>query len=809
MLQPDDRDDFAIQSKFIKYSGALFASSLLLLLGTAGDVGAQDSTASSARTSVLDEVIVSARQREERLIDVPVAVTSLSAQELTRYSTADLETISELVPQMHVAIASGGTGITIVLRGISTGAVETGLEQSVAINVDGINVSRGRYAIQGFFDLERVEVLKGPQALFFGKSASAGVISLTSKGPGDELEGYVKAGYDFGKAREGIVEAAIGGPISDIFGARLAFRGKSMRGWIKDFAEPTFNPLWQPELSPTPGTLDPFYGEREIIGRLTLEYDPEGGFDATLKVTGNIYQDDGPTTALEPVDCGPDGMAESVAGGITIADPFLPDCILNGTTSHSHMPAAMAANWLGGKDGEIYGDFDSIFAGLTMNWTTDNYTITSVTGFTAYSRENSHAAGSSAHTPIFASQLTHYSQVSQELRFLSNFEGPINFMIGAYYLDLRLRHRRSIGIFWDPVDPATGNYQDQDSFDRTDGDNFSIFGQAIWDISDKVELAGGLRYSRDTKDSIIETTYVNPTGLSFILYQPVNTPFFDKYKDNDVSPEVTLSYHPSDDFMVYAAYKTGYKTGGFAITSLFFSFVDPSTFRYEKESSEGFEVGWKLVTMDNTLQVTGAVYHYIFSDLQVSAFNVETNGFELGNAAKATTTGVEMDAKWAATAELTLRATAAYNRARFEKFPGGPCFSGQTPETGCVAGVQNLTGRETQFAPKWDLSGGFTYDTAMGNGDLRLSFTSDVSYLSSFNVNQSLPPGLQQDGFAKVDASVRVYEEDGRWEFAVIGRNLTDKFTLVSGGSKTRSFAEFFARSSRPLEIWIQVIGRI
>ncbi len=197
----------------------------------------------------LEEIVVTARKREESLQRVPVAVSVIDKQTLENSISNDLTKIGELAPQVSLSQGGSGTGAVITVRGVSSGSSDAGLDQSVAIEVDNVPISRGQVISASMFDMEQVQILQGPQALFFGKNSPAGVISLNSADPTRTLEGYLTAGYEF-NAEERFVEGTISGPLSETLSARLAFRGSEMDGWIDNVA-PAVTDFLNPSV-PTP-----------------------------------------------------------------------------------------------------------------------------------------------------------------------------------------------------------------------------------------------------------------------------------------------------------------------------------------------------------------------------------------------------------------------------------------------------------------------------------------------------------------------------------------------------------------------------
>jgi len=227
---------------------------LSLLASTGLAVGLTPPGRAAAETrdaADLQEIIVTARKREETLLEVPAAVSAISQSELARANATDLTGISRLVPQLQITGAGSGNGGSLVMRGIGSSGSDSGLESEVLIDIDGLPTSRGWVTQNAFFDIANVQILKGPQALFFGKNSPAGVVAVKSAGPGTTWQGFASAGYEF-VAKERYVEAAVGGPLTSTLGIRVAVRYDGIDGWIRNVAKPITNNPIQP-LYPTPG----------------------------------------------------------------------------------------------------------------------------------------------------------------------------------------------------------------------------------------------------------------------------------------------------------------------------------------------------------------------------------------------------------------------------------------------------------------------------------------------------------------------------------------------------------------------------
>ncbi len=289
---------------------------------------------------------------------------------------------------------------------------------------------------------------------------------------------------------------------------------------------------------------------------------------------------------------------------------------------------------------------------------------------------------------------------------------------------------------------------------------------------------------------------VNNAGVTGI-FRPQNDPdglgeVYAKQKFDDFSPEVSLTYKPTPDLLIYGAYKTAYKSGGFSnggINSKFITNILPQDYlTFDKETAEGFEGGIKLTTMDNQLRLNLIGFSYKYSDLQVDFFNSPTFAF-LTLTADAKTEGAEFDFQYApySAPGLNLYGSLNYTKARYTNFPVAPCYAGQTVEEGCNAEFsaatggftrQNLNGTPLSVAPKWTASLGASYEMEVGS-DYMLGLNIDGRYSDSYLASGFGNPLSKQDSYATLDAGLRFGPENERWELAVIGKNLTNEFYVT------------------------------
>lgn len=759
-----------------------FAILLLVCLWYPSKVMAQgDGVASASR--IIDEVISTARQRQESLQDIPVVATALPRQVLDRYSITDLEKIGQVTPNLIIGNGSSGGGPTLYIRGVGSNSGSAGFDPAVGIVIDGVFYSRSRFVTQGFFDMEAVEILKGPQALYFGKNNSAGLISIRTSNPGDEFEAYAKAAFEV-EAEEFIAETAISIPVSDTFAMRLSVRFSDMDGWLKNVAGPLTGV--DPVGFDLPGAIRSNQpNEDEILGRLTMRFTPNDDFEAVLKFQGARNTDSNRLIGTQLILCrGPGNTPQLVLG---VPDPF-DDCKQNFVQSVGDYPSALVAGEPSEfGDGQLFSKYESFTVSLQMDYDLDDVTLSSVTGFVYYDTKYFSNADISAAAQIPFYENNSYDALSQEIRALTTFDMPVNFMVGFYFQDVDLDVRNSSRVAPLPPDSRNGRQFTWDKNSTTQEQTWSIYGEVIWDVTEEIELAGGARYTEEQKDFLFQAPFIHEIFLNVLgIFDDQDRP--GKFSDNNLSPQVTLSWHTSENVTLFGAYKEGFKSGGFDNSFIPGTGFDNADLEFKSEESKGFEFGAKTRLLDETLQLNIAFYRYRVTNLQVQQLNGQTTLFFIDNAAAARTTGFEADFRWAATDELTVHGGLSYTKARYREFTPN-CFSGQTQEAGCTETINPASGLPTQTnragfplvnAPEWLANLGLVYEFQAGNG-WGIVLSADGRYSDDYLISEAGVPGAVQDDYAILDASVRVIGDDDGWEVAIIGRNLTNEAVAVGG----------------------------
>lgn len=767
------------------------------------------------------EIIVTARRRDERLIDAPVAITAIGGGTLDQYQATRVTDIATLVPTLVAGKAASGSSASIFLRGVGSSALSAGFDQSVSFVVDGLPMSRGREISLPQFDIQRVEVLKGPQALFFGKNTTGGLISIATNGPTDYFEAGGKVGYGF-NARERYAEAFISGPLTTAVRARLAGRYSKSDGAFENTAADTYTNYIPGQLRTRLSDRRGFSEAKAIRG--TVDFDVSPSFLFQLKGGVSKVEDGGPTDILERLCGGGRSTPLSASPGF---GPFPPspnaDCFIDGRSDSSSIPPEVAAaNYRYARDGDLYADFASQYIIATGTITSDVFDVSSITGYYHFKQTDLNNVTGEAYPSSFT-QLADFEQFSQELRFQSNFDGPLDVLFGAFYADGKFAFNTDAYIFPVPLDPVTNTFV---TFKRDNGfqtDSLSFFGEGTFDITSQLELSAGARYSFEARDSFQRSL---PGHAFFSGFFPGGIEIFDNYDDQDFSPQVTLRYKPSIDTTIYASYKQGFKAGGFNISQVLTPASTREAGRYDAETAEGGEVGLRTLMFGRALAFNVTAYYYLYTDLQVQFFDPQTVSLTAGNAGELLTQGIEADFNYRVPGfdGLSFRGAAAYNDASYRDYVG-QCYSGQTIAAGCslqrvgaAFTAQDYDGRTPPKAPQFAGRLGTTYEAPVGTA-YKLRVSADASYTSKYNFSDALRPDAVQDGYAKLDAAVAFGREDDRWTISLIGRNLTNELVVTgandlpfTGGTGTGTssgvVADMSAFVDNPREVFIEATVR-
>ncbi len=526
-------------------------------------------------------------------------------------------------------------------------------------------------------------------------------------------------------------------------------------------------------------------GEEEFLTRGTLLFEPNNDLTITLKAGYDHNTVNNSSWNYVAYACGLDSGNSQLTGY---------PCTNDFVTHQNNIPADIAPVFpLSKEDGSLFNRYESANVTGNIAWQVGNAQLTSVTNYQWNNNQWACACDfQSSDGGTWATEDSSWKAFSQELRLLTQFDGPLNFMIGGLYQDTRRDFDQYIMFanLSDSTASPENEFLATTKTSFTKGETFAIFGQMTYKIMPDLELAAGARYTDESKDSYFAQPY-NNAALTGIFRSPdaadglgeVNA----KQSFKDLSPEVTLTWNATPDVLVYGAYKTAYKSGGFSngdINSQLSS--DPlGDLTFDKETAEGFELGIKSTILDTQLRLNLTAFNYDYSDLQIDFFSSAVFAFQTLTA-DARTRGVEVEFEYAPYAidGLNLHGSINYTDAQYTKFPEGPCYAGQTAAEGCsivTAGGglrQNLTGATLSVAPEWTGNLGVAYDMPVGT-DYMLGFSADARYSDSYLPSAFNNPLSRQDSYVTLDAGIRFGAEDKGWELAVIGKNLTNEFYVT------------------------------
>lgn len=730
----------------------------------------------------IDEIVVVARKKAEDLQAVPDTIQVLDQAQLERLNINDIKDIAEQVPTFQVLQRGSGAGAALYLRGIGSNSNDPAFDSAIALNFDDVVSNSARLISQGNLDTQQVEILKGPQSLYFGKGATAGVVSIRSQDPGDEFEAHVRAAYE---VEEGgtTIEGVISSPISDTFGVRLALRSIN----IDEIAENTFIGAAQQER-----------GEESSDARLTLVWDPSEVFSANLKLSTSEYRNDG-SLSFADIACvgnspqpGIYPQASALAVPIIVANNN--DCIFGDQriqVADQNAIVNQPGGQPGNNNGVPYGSQDFDLARLKLEWAINDYlSLTSVTsqfdlaeqGFDcfAYDTNGSNCIVTENSAEAFA----------QELRLAGRLASNLEFMVGAYYQDRELVHTiyqdaLSIPVLFSllagspqaAIDPFTGFTFDWIKRHPTDHKTQSFFGSVSWDIDEQWNLTAGGRYSDEEKQNTYSTPFVH-AGFAALLPGGAASSGFSvpiEFDDSEFSPEVSLSYRPSDAANYYLAYKTGFKSGGVSYSQLpfladYFALLqgDTSALVFDSERSSGFELGVKSALLEGDLRFNAAIYRYEYKDLQNQQFDSSTFVFTTFNAGEVENQGVEIEANYRVDKSLSVRGLFAYTDTAY------------VSEFINIAGV-DLDGQARQNSPEIAFTTGVDYVKPINDG-LRIALGATLHYSDDYTTStsqQGSPNEYTQDSFWRADLVASLSAMDDRWSVSLVGRNISDEVYTV------------------------------
>ena len=722
----------------------------------------------------VEEIIVTAQKVEENVQDVPIAITAVSGERLDQAVVFSLENISTVVPSVTFRKGTTSANSAIVMRGVGTITFSVAAEPSVSTVVDGVVLSRSGQAFIDLVDIERLEVLRGPQGTLFGKNASAGLVNIVSRGGSDTFEGEARA--DWFEGNEYRLRAAIAGPLAENLTARLTGFYGSFDGNITNINGGRNRKVNGYE----------HYGARGIIDYSSGTTD--------LRLIADYFRAND--------DCCADVTAVS-RGAVLDAELGLPGGPAQGEdqrfVNHNLVTETRDKQWsLTGS-----GDF-----GLT-----DTHTLSVVLGYRNWFNEELREGDFLPRALVGTGELhdegvVRTEQISLEARVASDQTKAFFYQVGVFAWQSNNEQdftRRNITCATStlPIDPATGGrpcnvadtvntiFPTATSFSDVTSKNFAVFGQATYRFTDQLSLTGGLRYTWDD----LQFTHTRAPAVNRATGLPATGPGTNgnpagglianggngtntsagSTTNGNLSGRAVIQYEPSEDIMLYASYTRGYKGPAF---NVFFNHTAPNNARpIDEELSDSYEIGVKSQFLDNRVQLNVAAFSVEYDGFQANNF-VLINGATVSNLTNAGTVkseGFEADLVVNPISGLNLRASGAYADARVKEFNPNPLTNAPSA----------INGTQLPLAPKfvYTLGGDYTADL----GDAAVLYL-NTDYRHTSTQFSDLGEAGRIDPYGIWNASVGFSDPDDKYRVTFHARNITDESYVLLNVENGRRF---------------------
>ncbi|WP_188109619.1 TonB-dependent receptor [Pseudohalioglobus sediminis] len=722
-----------------------------LCLAVAAAASAQVAAQSDAPLA-LEEVVVTAQKREQSLQDVPVSVTAFTEDVIDRAGISDFSGYAIKTPNVGFQQRGNRADTKFGIRGVTNIG---GQASAVGIYVDEFNVvpnvltnGTSRTADTSLLDIERIEVLRGPQGTFFGRNTMGGAINITTAKP-DVNEAFGKVTLEAGEYGHYLAKATGNVPLGDTLALRGAAYYDENDGYIDN-----------------KGPSDASNAEENQGIRAALRWEPNSALVADFSVSWSEMQQDYPAMV-------PTGILGEIPGLVVEEGgflfptfgldpwplqevPFYPD---NYTDTATDLGRGM--------------DSETAMVTARIEYDFDTVTLTSVTGYIKNDYDMAGEGDASSAPAFTVSRDSDMEAFSQEFRLASNANESVHWMVGFIYADDETNetdlstHLESdpylavwdvLGIlefglpgdvvdiiFNGPSGISVGNFEDVDRGSQTK--SYAVFGDLTWDISEQWSLSGGLRYTYD------DVEYYELTRPTITI--PVSD-ISDSETFDDISPRLNLTWFPAEDWTVYGTISKGYKVGGFNASQ------DLVELTFDEETGWNYEVGFKSSLWDSRMQFNAAAFYFDWSDLQVRGQDVRTQRQIVVNAEEAHTQGVELEVKALLTEGLTLDVAYGYLEAEFDKFDNAIDTNGA---------LFNANGNTIPLAPENTFTAGLEYQFDLGAGEAWARV--DYSFIDDQFASADNTPERAIDSYELWN--VRVGYDAEHWGVQAFVENLADE----------------------------------
>jgi len=745
--------------------------------------GLQQVSAQTAPPSAtLDEVVVTANKRAEKIEDVPSSILAVTAEQLETANIHDFDSLIKIAPDLTITKTSQPGNNSINIRGVGTYSLSIASQTSVAVVIDDVPQAIQAEAFGALVGVQQIEVLRGPQSTLFGKSADAGVISISTAQPTNtfQTQAEVMATSD----HEDHFQGAVSGPVTDTLKMRLTVNDSDYRGnlynvttgnWLNGTDDKTLrgNVLWEPTA------------------------------DWSVSLTPYVTKTTASCCAV---------ALSSVTPGTTFP-----------TTSKTALPYTVAYpgvapgpnNHFVAQSVDASGDADDFGSGLKISHELPSgHTLMSITSFDHYELDDRQSTdqtafnfqelnpklpyGGSANGGYF-----HTNNVTEELRLTSPSTGWLKYVAGLYTSDqwasrYYVRGSDTLGTFNGQTALATSSPWSR----YTTSDNIATYagyGQATADLTDALSVVGGIRFEHEANsykffDYTNNVAYGNPncstttpSGLSADTCNDTNS----------LTGKAAVQYKVTPDLMVFFDYARGFKGEAYDLTSSL-TVRTPLTSGIYKglpnadviaaaqpiaaETSDNYEIGYKGDFFNRHLTWNSTAFYEEFHNYQSSREDPITQLKELQSVPEVTTKGIETEIAARPFTGLTITTSGAYDIAQSNNFPGAACYSNQTVAGGCVGSLQDLSGARLSNAPKWSGNANADYEFVL-HDDLTAFVDVNYQYQSLVYFNTSLDPNSVQKGYGLTDLSIGA--QNDHYKLTLFVNNVANQHYALERGTQT------------------------
>ena len=683
---------------------------------------AQAQGGTSATSALLEEIVVTARKREESILDVPIAISAFSSEQLDVLKVRDIQSLSVGLP--NVAFDDIGTtrGVAnFAIRGLGINSSIPSIDPTVGTFVDGVYLGTNSGVVFDVFDLESVEVLRGPQGTLFGRNVTGGAVLLNTKLPGEEFEGKIKASVEGGGEEiNRYLMGTFGGPISDTVGGKLSFYTNQDDGYFKN------------------EFTGDAHGEQDTVSvRGVLTFKPNDNVDIALRYENFDSEGDGPSAQNHVNGSG-------VTNALTNFDRDSLDFSI---------------------DEEGFLDTESDFFNARLDWAIGEGTVTAILGYRDLSQSGDLDVDATPQSLFHSVTALESEQESFELRYSGDVGERTKITTGIYYFNHDLAYdenRRLLGELAPPgffalTQDGGGLYEVQTT---------GVFLSVDHELNDRLTLNGGLRYTDEEKSADIASLVLNVNAPCSVVNGECPFDFQDTETWDNVSPKIGFSYDMGDATMLYGHWTRGFRSGGYNLRNTAIDTVNFGPGPFDEETVDNTEFGFKT-TFANGARLSGAVFYNQIEDMQreINLADPFAGVVQvIRNTADADILGFELDGLFPLSERLLLNASIGYIDPEYDNVAFD--LNGD--------GVLNAADEELDLprAAELTYSIGLTLDSEFGSWG---TMTSRINYAfrdeSAYTDNNLGFINEQQI----LDAGLDFYSNDGRWVFSIFGKNLLDE----------------------------------